>query len=182
MYRYPLIQYKVTEKKASIICLQDGTDEIHHLFAHQNMNLRIGQREETYTIEDIKLNYFNIQTWEATFQYSLLNWLPLNQKNYALYKSFESEAEQIALLQRILVGNILALGKGIGWHADAQIIAHITAIKSIQLLPFKGQEVEAFTINFSSNVSLPDFVGLGKGSSVGFGVVKGFGRNISAEL
>jgi CRISPR/Cas system endoribonuclease Cas6 (RAMP superfamily) len=39
-------------------------------------------------------------------------------------------------------------------------------------LPFKGRKVLTFCVNFKTNVSLPDYVGLGKGSSVGFGVVK----------
>ncbi len=45
IYRYPLIQYKVTHRKASIICLDAGTDDIHHLLQHRellafNLNFR----------------------------------------------------------------------------------------------------------------------------------------------
>jgi hypothetical protein len=32
--------------------------------------------------------------------------------------------------------------------------------------------MQAFNIKFTTNISLPDYIGLGKGSSSGFGVVK----------
>jgi len=37
---------------------------------------------------------------------------------------------------------------------------------------YKEQQMQAFTLVFRTNISLPNFIGLGKGSSVGFGVIK----------
>lgn len=54
IYRYPLIQYKPLYKKASIICLNEGTDDIHYLFQRRDLDLRIGSRQETFEIEDIQ--------------------------------------------------------------------------------------------------------------------------------
>lgn len=174
LYRYPLIQYKVTRKKASIICLNDGADDIHYLLRNQNMHLRIGKEEHDFQIEDIAMNYFQIQTWQSHFDYSLLNWLPLNQANYTKYESLSNESEQLAMLEKILVGNILSMAKGLDWFVEDKIEIQLTAIKSIKERTFKNKKMMAFNLNFKSNVSLPDFIGLGKGSSVGFGVVKRF--------
>ena len=173
LYRYPLIQYKVTEKKASIICLNEGTDDIHYLLQNQNMDLRIGHEVRCFEIEDIKMHYHQVQTWNNLFHYSLLNWLPLNQKNHALYDSLETEKEQLEMLNKILTGNLLSMAKGIQWFVEDKLIVEITKIKQMRELEFKGRNLLGISVNFKSNVSLPDYVGIGKGSSVGFGIVKG---------
>ena len=173
IYRYPLIQYKVTYKKASIICVNEGTDEIHHLLQNRDMELRVGDVVNNFAVEDVDLHYFQVQTWQSSFDYSLLNWLALNQEHHRRFRELEGdETAQIGLLESILTGNILSFAKGIGWNVEEKIQASITQIKTIKPLPYKRQDVLAFSVNFRSNVSLPDFVGLGKGASVGFGVVK----------
>lgn len=173
LYRYPLIQYKVTQKKASIVCLNDGTDEIHHLLGRRDLDFQIGARKESYAIEDVRMHYHEVQTWPRRFYYSLLNWIPLNQKNHSEWSVLRDDlAGQASMLTRILKGHILGFASGVGWQVNQQIEVDIDKIREMKLLPFKNNQVLAVTLNFHSNVSLPDFIGLGKGSSVGFGVVK----------
>lgn len=176
LYRYPLIQYKVTDKKASILCLEEATDDIHVLLQNRDLDLRVGERTASYSIEHIDLHYHQVQTWDREFHYSLLNWQALNQEFHRRYLELEDDASaQIDLLESILRGHMLAFASGIDWRVEEKITAKITEIKGIKPLMFKGKEILAFTLNFRSNVSLPDWIGLGKGSSVGFGVVKGIG-------
>ena len=175
LYRYPLIQYKVNQRKAAIICLETGTDDIHHLLQHRDLTLRIGERTEIFEVEDVDLHYHQVQCWNNEFEYSLMNWLALNQKYHQRFKALEGDdAAQIDLLTSILKGNILSFAKGINWWIEETITVEITKIKNIKPLPIhkNNQSVLAFTLNFKSNVSLPDFIGLGKRVSVGFGVVK----------
>lgn len=176
LYRYPLIQYKVTNKKASIICLNEGTEDIHHLLQNQNMDLRIGREIRSFEIEDINMHYHQVKTWDHLFHYSLLNWLPLNQKNHSTFKSLPTEKEQVDMLNRILTGNLLSMAKGIEWFVEEKLIVEITRIKQIRELEFKRKKLMGFNVNFKTNVSLPDYVGIGKGSSVGYGVVKKIGE------
>lgn len=177
LYRYPLIQYKVTRRKASIVCLESATDDIHYLLQNPEMDLRVGDRTANYTIEDIDLHYHQVQTWERSFEYALLNWQALNQKHHRRFQELEGDdSAQIDLLTSILRGHILAFAKGIDWYVEDRIQVEITRIKEIKPLPFKGKRILAFNLNFRTNVSLPDYIGLGKGSSVGFGIVKQIGR------
>lgn len=173
IYRYPLIQYKVTFRKASIVCLNEGADEIHHLFQQPDIELRVGDKQLLYSVENLEAHYHRVQLWQHSFDYCLLNWLALNQHHHQRWQELEDDpTEQINLLQSILTGNILAFAKGIGWHVEAPLQVEITKIKQIKPLPFKGRKMLAFTLNFRSNASLPNYIGLGKGASVGFGVVK----------
>jgi hypothetical protein len=176
LYRYPLIQYKVTYKKASIICLNEGTDEIHHLLGRRDLDFQIGKRREAYAIEDVRLHYHEVQTMDHRFYYSLLNWLPLNQRNHADWTALQDDLPgQAAMLTRILKGHILGFASGVDWQVDQTIHVEIDKIREMKLLPYKDTPMLAISLNFYSNVSLPEFIGLGKGSSVGFGVVKGIG-------
>ncbi len=174
IYRYPLVQYKVTFRKASIVCLEQGADELHHLFAQPDLELRVGDNQAQYAVEHLDARYFRVSTWNHLFDYSLLNWLALNPENHHRWDSLHDDpSAQIALLENILKANILAFAKGIGWFVDKPIEVEITDIKTIKPLPFKNRKRLAFTLNFQCNVSLPNYIGLGKGASTGFGVVKG---------
>lgn len=171
VYSYPLIQYKTIYKKPHIICINEGVDEIHHFFEKKQEGVFLGERPYEIKVGAINLNQFTMQVWDKAFYYRLYNWLPLNQKNYGIYHSLDDEQEKKNLLQKTLTGNILSLGKGIGWEIDKPIITQITELENIKLVSVKNIKREAFTVKFKSNVFLPNHIGLGKNASLGFGVV-----------
>ena len=175
LYRYPKIQYKITERKATIICLDDGTDDIHYLLQNRSLDLRIGDRQELFEIEDIHIQYPQLQTWQANFHYALKNWQGLNQENYQKYQALEGEVERLQFLEKMLLGNLLAIARDFELDSEIPIQLQITRMKEEKWLGYKGRKVLCFTLNFKTNLSLPDYVGLGKGVSVGFGSVKRFG-------
>lgn len=173
IYRYPLIQYKTTCQKASMICLEQGADDIHHLLQQQDLSLRIGSRTKKFEVEAVDLRYHRIEIADRIFDYKLRNWLPLNQKNYVDWQQFRQDPfRRGRLLNKILCGNILSLAKGIDWHVEDRILANIEQVDSTKDIIYKGVEMEAFDVQFRTNVWLPNYVGLGRGASIGFGVVK----------
>jgi hypothetical protein len=175
IYRYPLIQYKVMNRKAGMVCLNQGTDDIHYLLQKRQIRLQLGdQPPADFQIEDIHLHYFDVQLWKADLHYSLLNWQALNQQNFAEYQSLTTEMEELQFLEKLLKGHLLAFASGIDWDVEEEIKVRITNLKQKKWLPYKGKKILTFTLNFTTNVSLPDYIGLGKGSSVGFGSVKRF--------
>jgi hypothetical protein len=171
IYSYPLIQYKTIFNKPHIICIDQGVDEIHHFFEKKQEGVFLGERAYELKVANINLNQFTMQIWDKAFHYRLFNWLPLNQKNYDLYHSYEDEQKKKNLLQKTLTGNILSMGKGIGWEIDKPIITQITDIEDVKMIKVKSVKREAFTISFKSNVFLPNHIGLGKNASLGFGIV-----------
>ncbi len=172
-YRYPRIQYKVTWKKATIVCVEEGVDEIHHLFRHEDLRLAIGHTVADMQIEQVRAHWHTLNVWKELHTYSLLNWLALNQEHYLRYRQLEGRlAAQLELLESILRGNILAFAKSLDWYLDKRLEVHISKINEIKYLKYKGQYLLAFTLLFRTNTALPPFIGLGKGASTGFGVVK----------
>ncbi len=172
-YRYPLIQYKLQHGKAFIVCLNEGSDEIHYLLSAPDLDMKIGYKTKDFGIEQVKVNMFRVGVWEHFFDYSIINWLGLNEKRYEEFQQLQGDPlAQKRLLEKILVGNILAFAKGIGWRVEKQIKAEISEIKHIRRLTFKKSRRLAFDLHFRCNVSLPDYMGLGKGASTGFGVLR----------
>ncbi|MBS1736758.1 MAG: hypothetical protein JSS98_09195 [Bacteroidetes bacterium] len=172
VYKYPLIQYKVINKKASLYCIGNGVDEIHNFFGLGNWDIQLQDQKVKLKIDRLDLNTITLNVWEKSFQYTLYDWLALNAENYKKYQAIAGLAEKIQLLERLLTGNILSFAKGIGWHIEKPIKVQIEKISGEKMIKYKGVPLMAFDVAFSSNVFLPNYLGLGKSASHGFGVVR----------
>lgn len=171
-HRYPLIQYKIHSGRPAVSCIEQGVDEIHHFFSQPDWTVRIGQRTQELSIEKLHVNQITLQVWDKQFRYTLINWLALNPANFKKYNEIKNEQEQKQFLAKLLTGNILSFAKGVDWHIDKQVETKIEQITRRKILRHKGVKLTAFDLDFSSNVFLPDFIGLGKGASHGFGTIK----------
>lgn len=171
-YKYPLIQYKAIGGKPVIVCIENGVDHIHKYFEKRDWSIMIGDKKLDMKIASLNLNQFTMQAWEHKFDYRISNWLALNQNNVKKYNEIDSLAEKITLLEGLLKANILSFAKGIDWHVDRTIEVSIKQLDEPKAITFKSQKLLAFNAQFSTNVFLPNHIGLGKGVSVGFGVVK----------
>lgn len=171
-YSYPLIQYKRIGGKAVLVCIGEGTEEIGKFFSSCNFDVQVGNRPVNLEVESVKANKSIVQVWDSPFCYTIRKWLPFNKENYEQYTNLESLAEKYAMLERLLVGNILSFGKGVGIQFDKQVECKITEASEPMSIMHKGVKLMGFDVAFKSNVSLPDYIGLGKGVSVGKGMVK----------
>lgn len=170
-YIYPCIQYKRIGGKSAIVCLEEGTEAIGLLFSKENKNVQICQRKIELKVDNLTAKQVNVNIWDAMFTYHIRKWLPLNQENYRKYETLDSIVERYAFLERLLTGNILSFAKSMGVYFDKQVECKITSADEPRLLRYKGVKMMAFDAEFKSNVSLPDYIGLGKGVSLGFGMV-----------
>lgn len=176
-YRYPLIQYKRIGGKAAIVCVGEGTEVIGEFFNNANFNMQIGERTLLMEVERMDAKRTLVQVWDTEFRYTLRKWLPLSSDNYRTYQSLEGIVEQCAFLQNILIGNILSFCKGVGITIELEIKCVITQIMETRTYTYKGVKMQGFDVEFKSNISLPDYIGLGKGVSLGFGMVKSENKN-----
>lgn len=171
-YAYPLIQYKVIGRKGCLICIDKGTEEIHAFLSQRNWDIQLGDQKLTLTIDSLAANNYNLNVWDTLFTYTIRNWLAFNEENFVKYQQIDSLTERIAFLERILVGNILSFAKGIDYTIEKQVQLHIQNIQKEKAVSYKGNRMMALDLTFRTNFFLPDFIGLGKGVSVGFGTIK----------
>lgn len=173
-YRYPLIQYKVINEHAAVVCLDDGV-EVMRQFLQDNRScqVRIGQRMELLRVasgyEDILPMGICESGEEQT--YLLHRYLPLNQENYEQYKQMDSLVERYALIERCLLGNILSMAKGLGLFFEQKVKVTLLDVENEHIYRYKKVNMTGFDLKFKTNVLLPGYAGLGKGVSLGFGVI-----------
>lgn len=172
VYAYPLIQYKRINKKPHLVCIEEGVDEIHKFFENMQEGVFLNERAYELKIGNLSLDTFTMQVWDTAFHFHLNDWLPLNQNNYEKYNEIDDQNEKLQFLNKILTGNILSFAKGINWTIDKPIITKIDKIDRIKTLRIKGIPRVVFTVSFKTNVSLPQNIGLGKNSSLGYGIVR----------
>lgn len=174
IYQYPLIQYKSIQQKPSLLCLGEGVDEIHKFFGLRNWDVTIAGEKYQLKIHRLDLNNITINVWEKQFTYSIQNWLALNAENYKRYQSIHSLTDRVQLLERLLTGNILSFAKGIEWRVERPVKVQIQELKGEKIIRYKGVPLLAFDVLFNCNVFLPNYLGLGKSASHGFGVIRQF--------
>lgn len=171
LYGYPVIQYKRIGKNPALLCLDYGLDDIKHLFQNSDLEIQIGPRSVRLEIKDLRLQTFSLGIQTHVFTYQIYNWLALNQDNYDKFKEISDPIAKIVFLEQILIGNILSFAKGVRWSINQDISLRIDEIVKQKIVPYKQQKLVAFDIRFRTNVQLPDFLGLGKGVSLGFGTI-----------
>lgn len=173
-YRYPLIQYRSMDGYASAIGLEEGVEAIDRFLADGDVcKVRIGRRTEPLLVTRIKrLQTTFALTAETEQTYVIRHYLPFNQENYKAYQEMDSLIERYALIEKCLVGNILSLAKSLGVFFDQKVVAKLVAVDNEASYKYKNIKMVGFDLKFKTNVQLPQYIGLGKGVSLGFGEIR----------
>lgn len=171
LYRTPLIQYKVIEGKPLVIGINEGAQILQKIYEAVDY---IKTDASEYLIKEkiiiLRTDYFGIA--EAEISYSFLTpWLALNERNYDRYVRAGIWQKRKELLEKILTGNLISMSKGIGYTAKKPIKVNILEMKEIST-SLKGNPMLGFLGEFSVNFEIPDYWGIGKSVSRGFGAVK----------
>lgn len=171
-YMYPLVQYKRIKGAAAVVGINQGAEVVERLFATESVfPCQLGNRNVELKLASIRTESLFSCCDESDNTYRIRYWLPLNSKNYKEYQRAEGLIERIAMLEKILIGNVLSFGKGIGIHFEFPVTCHILELENPGLSRYKEVELMSFSAVFQCNVCLPENVGLGKSSSVGYGIV-----------
>lgn len=173
-YAYPLVQYKIIDRIPLLTGLEEGSQLLADLF------LKISELQifdHTYPLHQknavIKTVEVGVAPSLHTYRFQTL-WMALNQENFPEYLEKGEEGRK-ALLNRILTANILSFFKGIGLYLNPEERIMLTAQTQEKSTKFKGQRMMVFQGQFTTNVFLPDFIGLGKSVSRGFGTIQKIG-------
>jgi len=167
-YKYPLVQYKVVNNIPVLLGINEGGELLISLFLKIS-ELNIDGVVFPVYHKNIENKNYKVAIVDDLFSYEFKTlYMGLNQKNYKIYIE-ANEADKKLLLKKTLTANILSFFKGIDYHAEEKIM--LTAELNEKQTKFKDKNMIAFTGNFTTNVLLPDFIGLGKAVSRGFGCI-----------
>lgn len=167
-YAYPLVQYKVIRNIPVLIGLEDGADLLISLF------LKIRELDiegECYPVssKNIHQTRCELTVNQQLYNYSFETlWMALNQDNHRKYMHLDVKQKK-EFLNRQLQNNILSFYKGVSFRVDDNIMG-IVQLEEKQT-KFKDQQMLVFSGMFTTNAYLPEWVGIGKAVSRGFGAV-----------
>ncbi len=167
-YAYPLVQYKVIDQIPVLLGFQEGADLLISLFL-QIREIDIEGQKFPVLAKNIQQKQCGLTVNEQLFNYSFKTlWMALNQDNFKKYQRLEEE-EKTTFLNRQLQNNILSFYKGLSFRTNDRIMV-TSQLKEKQTL-FKNKFMLAFAGQFTSNAHLPEWAGIGKAVSRGFGTV-----------
>lgn len=167
-YGYPLVQYKVIDKLPVLVGFKEGADLLVSLFL-KIRNLEIEGANYPILAKNIRQEKCELSVNKQLFVYTFKTlWMGLNQENHKKYIQLNNE-EKKNFLNRQLQNNILSLYKGLSYHIDEQVMATVQVDEKNTL--FKNNNMIAFSGQFTTNAVIPEWAGIGKAVSRGFGTV-----------
>lgn len=167
-YGYPVIQYKSIEGIPNIIAINEAPKILIDIFYDVK---EIDMKDK---IMDILEKGYVLKTREFGSAESLLEykfitpWMALNQENHKIFVDSGME-ERADILKKVLTGNILSMAKGLGYWVDKpiEVLVKLDPVR----VKYKNRNMMGFKGGFMTNFVIPDYLGLGKSVSRGFGTV-----------
>lgn len=167
-YGYPVIQYKSIGGVPNIIAINEASKVLIDIFYDVK---EIDMKDKVMSIleKGYVLKTKELGTAEGMIEYKFLTpWLALNQDNYGRYVGMRDD-ERIALLKKVLVGNILSMAKKFECWVDKPIEV-LVKLHPVEV-NYKDRKMVGFKGGFMTNFVIPDHLGLGKSVARGFGTV-----------
>jgi hypothetical protein len=172
-YRYPLIQFKLINNTPAVVAVTErAVDIFSEIFLKMDKividGIIIPVFEKDLKIEEVEFSYTS-----KMFTYEFIApWIGLNQSNYQKYVGVNTHMEKTEILKTALIGNILSMSKYLDYwlEQDQKVTANLQVKeKAVNL---KAKPMIGFTGIFKINFIIPDYLGIGKSVSRGFGAVR----------
>jgi hypothetical protein len=170
IHRYPVVQCKQIKSMLMVIGISQGADLLQEISGGKK---ELGTGEIICTISGrdhvIRNEVFTISDKIHTYEF-LTPWLALNQQNAKKFYDLKGKPERDAFMQKILTGNLNTLAKSI----DYDLPAPLTCKSKVR---FKRERIHqenvmVFLGTFGTNLSIPDYLGIGQSVSSGFGTIR----------
>lgn len=173
-HRYPLIQYVCTkESEAQIIGLGEGAAALHELM-REKLGETFYMNEQTHRLRIKNIEELSVPigvTGDEFYQYELQDWLALRGEDLKKWNQLIKLSERIELLENCIAKNILGMARTLNIRFQERFEVHITwlADKPRMVYHRTKRKQMALHVQWTGNILLPPYIGLGRGVSEGFG-------------
>lgn len=170
IYRYPAIQFKKIDNALSLFGYGDKAIDIFKTLFLKSYFIKIETQKFMANEKNFQVKSEKFGLQDESYVYKFISpWIALNQKNYKEYVYLDSEGKN-KKLNSILINNIISFCKFTGYTIPDKIKIK-SKFRQIEV-NLKGIAHSGFTGEFMANFLLPDYLGLGKSSSRGYGCIK----------
>ena len=170
IHRYPVVQCKQIKGMIMVIGAGQGANFLQEISggAHE---FRFGDTRCIITGRDqeIRDEEFGISDEIHTYEF-LTPWLALNQQNAKKFYDLKGKPDRDAFMQKILTGHLITLAKSL----DYDLPVPITCKSRVRFRRERihQENVMVFLGTFGTNLTIPDYLGIGQSVSQGFGTIR----------
>ena len=172
-YLYPRIQVKILDEEILLVGLNQGVDPI----------LKIQEKIKDLNFGDITFEVLDKSVAEESeafmFTSSLQkyefvsNWVALNANTSKQFDA-KNDKEKLQFLNNLIAKNIVFISQDIGFELPENIYSQII-VSSLEATKMDQNGWRAFDGKFSTNLVMPDYLGIGNGITRGFGTISNAG-------
>jgi hypothetical protein len=170
IHRYPVVQCRQIKNTLMVMGINEGAEFLKHWSDHYD---EIGIAENTCTIREkspaLQEEEFGVSSIKQSYEF-ITPWLPFSQENNRKFYLLKGKEERDAFIRTMLVGNILTLSKSLGYTVPGPVTADINM--HFQKERIDGASVITLSGKFSLPFFIPDYLGLGRSVSAGYGVIR----------
>jgi hypothetical protein len=170
IHRYPVVQCKQIKGTIMVIGAGQGADLLQEI-SGSTRELRFGETSCIITGRDpeIRDEKFGISDEIHTYEF-LTPWLALNQQNAKKFYDLKGKPDRDAFMQKILTGHLSTLAKSL----DYDLPAPVTCKSRVRFRRERihQENVMVFLGTFGTNLTIPDYLGIGQSVSQGFGTIR----------
>jgi len=170
IHRYQALQCKYIKNELMVIGIGQGAGLLRQL-AEGRDTILTGENACTITGRDstIRNEEFGITGSLHTYEF-LTPWLALNQQNAKKFYDLKGKPERDAFMQKLLLGHLNALAKSLDYKPPVPISCEPKV--RFRRERIDDENVIVFLGKFRTNLSIPDFLGIGQSVSRGFGTIR----------
>jgi len=170
IHRYPVVQCKQIKTTLLTVGLAQGADFLYQLSSGKT-SIATGPDACTIVSRDLEIREeeFGIADEPATYEFQS-SWLALNQQNAKKFYDLTGKPERDAFMHKILTGHLATLAKSLDYTpavpitCEAKVRFRRERIDRENLIVFYGK--------FTTNLRIPDYLGIGQSISQGYGTVR----------
>lgn len=168
-YFYPRLQYKIVRGSPMIAAVNEGCDLLWNLYEQLD---EVSETQSEWQITEKRLidKKASFGIIQGFIKYRFLTpWLALPEDNLKKYLLMDNGARERMLVD-ILEGHIRSISKSLGYEIDDVIKIRINP--KPDYIFQRDVHVAGLFGSFITNFEIPNFLGLGKSVSRGFGTIK----------
>jgi hypothetical protein len=170
IHRYPVIQCKQVKTELILIGISQGAGCLCQLTRDETM-LNIGESTCRITARDLAIRSEPFGVADTGIPYEFLTpWLALNQQHAKKFYDLKGKTERDTFMQNLLAAQLNTLAKSLDYKVTVPFTCEVKV--RFRRERIDRENVMVFLGKFRTNLTIPDYLGIGLSISQGYGTIK----------
>jgi len=171
--RYPMVQYRSVEGKAAIVGVGKGVEALQLFKEFEIPSVSLGKRTHTYSMIESRERHWETSLSNTLMTYKVRQWIPFPPKKVNQWNAEKRLLKRAELLDRALFGNFFHVMDDLDLNIQrSDLELFVCDLEKEQYVDCFRVKKMALDATFMTNFPLPENIGLGQGSALGFGRIQ----------